>query len=112
MDADCGKCNHCRDMVKFGGSGRSKQSCVHRKCPNMAVQVADDDDLEYEEPIEQVDIDVDHRHITKTKRHFYKIEWPGRALKCVDGCTYYADALVGGRRVQVSTSLPFLFLFI
>lgn len=35
-------------MVKFGGSGRSKQACVHRRCPNMAVQVAEDcdDDLD------------------------------------------------------------------
>lgn len=42
--ADCGTCNHCKDMIKFGGSGRSKQACVHRRCPNMAVQVAEEDD--------------------------------------------------------------------
>ena len=29
-------------MVKFGGTGRSKQACVHRRCPNMAVQCAED----------------------------------------------------------------------
>ena len=28
---DCGKCNACKDMIKFGGSGRSKQACVHRR---------------------------------------------------------------------------------
>ena len=28
---DCGQCSHCKDMVKFGGSGRSKQACVHRR---------------------------------------------------------------------------------
>ena len=27
---DCGECNHCKDMVKFGGSGKSKQCCVNR----------------------------------------------------------------------------------
>ena len=32
----------------------SKQSCVLRKCPNMAVQVAEDDDIEAEDPIETV----------------------------------------------------------
>ena len=48
---DCGKCSHCKDMVKFGGSGRSKQACVHRRCPNMAVQVADDDG---EDDLEQI----------------------------------------------------------
>lgn len=28
---DCGKCNHCQDMVKFGGTGRGKQACVKRR---------------------------------------------------------------------------------
>ena len=87
-------------MVKFGGSGRSKQSCVHRKCPNMAVQVADDDDQDYEEGIEQIDIDVDHRPIKKAKRHFYKIEWQGDVLKEVEGFTYYSAAQVGGKLVS------------
>ena len=35
MKADCGKCNHCKNMTKFGGSGRSKQACILRKCPNV-----------------------------------------------------------------------------
>ena len=42
---DCGKCVACRDMVKFGGSGRAKQACHQRRCPNMAVKEAEDDDL-------------------------------------------------------------------
>ena len=29
--SDCGKCASCRDMIKFGGTGRSKQACVHRR---------------------------------------------------------------------------------
>ena len=28
---DCGKCSACADMVKFGGTGRSKQACVSRR---------------------------------------------------------------------------------
>ena len=28
---DCGKCTSCKDMVKFGGSGRSKQACQERR---------------------------------------------------------------------------------
>lgn len=31
---DCGKCSHCRDMIKFGGPGRKKQACILRKCTN------------------------------------------------------------------------------
>ncbi|GFT18091.1 hypothetical protein NPIL_265861 [Nephila pilipes] len=42
---DCGKCAFCKDMIKFGGTGRSKQACAKRKCPNMAVQEAEDDDI-------------------------------------------------------------------
>ena len=28
---DCGKCKSCRDMVKFGGTGRKKQCCEERR---------------------------------------------------------------------------------
>lgn len=28
---DCGKCTACKDMIKFGGSGKSKQACKHRR---------------------------------------------------------------------------------
>lgn len=47
--ADCGECVSCKDMVKFGGTGRSKQCCVHRRCPNLAVQEADDSEAEDDE---------------------------------------------------------------
>jgi len=29
---DCGECHHCKDKKKFGGPGRLRQACVHRKC--------------------------------------------------------------------------------
>ncbi|CAM9176570.1 unnamed protein product, partial [Lampetra planeri] len=40
--ADCGRCAFCRDMRKFGGPGRMKQSCLGRQCtcpmlPHVAV---------------------------------------------------------------------------
>ncbi len=38
-------------MVKFGGSGRTKQACKLRRCPNMAVQVVEDNDMETEEEV-------------------------------------------------------------
>lgn len=28
---DCGKCKSCKDMVKFGGTGRKKQCCEERR---------------------------------------------------------------------------------
>ncbi|XP_001606028.1 jmjC domain-containing histone demethylation protein 1 [Nasonia vitripennis] len=30
--ADCGECAYCQDMVKFGGTGRAKQTCLMRQC--------------------------------------------------------------------------------
>ncbi|ESO95380.1 hypothetical protein LOTGIDRAFT_52553, partial [Lottia gigantea] len=30
--ADCEECNFCKDMRKFGGPGRMKQSCISRQC--------------------------------------------------------------------------------
>lgn len=32
LRADCGDCHFCRDMKKFGGPGRMKQSCIARQC--------------------------------------------------------------------------------
>ncbi|XP_056625039.1 lysine-specific demethylase 2A isoform X1 [Triplophysa dalaica] len=32
MRTECGNCNYCRDMRKFGGPGRLKKSCVLRQC--------------------------------------------------------------------------------
>ena len=51
---DCGKCSACRDMVKFGGSGRSKQACVHRRCPNMALNQAEESEEETAEVEAQI----------------------------------------------------------
>lgn len=28
---DCGQCTYCRDMLKFGGTGRTKQACKVRR---------------------------------------------------------------------------------
>ncbi|KAK7087382.1 hypothetical protein V1264_021442 [Littorina saxatilis] len=40
--SECGECTFCKDMRKFGGPGRMKQTCVSRQCmapilPHMAV---------------------------------------------------------------------------
>ncbi|GAB6031109.1 hypothetical protein CHUAL_007917 [Chamberlinius hualienensis] len=32
LRADCGDCHFCKDMKKFGGAGRMKQSCISRQC--------------------------------------------------------------------------------
>ncbi|XP_069508039.1 F-box/LRR-repeat protein 19 isoform X2 [Ambystoma mexicanum] len=42
MRTECGECHFCKDMKKFGGPGRMKQSCLTRQCtapvlPHTAV---------------------------------------------------------------------------
>ena len=32
MRTECGECPFCKDMKKFGGLGRMKQTCVARQC--------------------------------------------------------------------------------
>ncbi len=49
---DCGSCTHCKDMIKFGGSGKSKQSCIKRNCLNMVESIntpSDDEDAEVDD---------------------------------------------------------------
>ena len=48
---DCGKCRNCLDMIKFGGTGKSKQGCIERICNEMVEKNVDNevsDDDEYE----------------------------------------------------------------
>ncbi|KYO28597.1 F-box/LRR-repeat protein 19 [Alligator mississippiensis] len=45
LRSECGECHFCKDMKKFGGPGRMKQSCLLRQCtapvlPHTAVCVA------------------------------------------------------------------------
>lgn len=37
---DCKSCPSCRDMVKYGGMGRLRQSCVRRRCARPLLPVA------------------------------------------------------------------------
>ncbi len=38
LSLDCGTCNFCKDMVKFGGQGKKKQCCKQRKCVIVSAQ--------------------------------------------------------------------------
>ncbi|KAJ8888136.1 hypothetical protein PR048_007623, partial [Dryococelus australis] len=38
MRSDCGECSYCHDMVKFGGLGRAKQTCIMRQCLQVSVK--------------------------------------------------------------------------
>ena len=38
MADDCRQCGPCRDKPKYGGTGKLKQACVHRKCVNLVLR--------------------------------------------------------------------------
>lgn len=40
LEIDCGECANCKNMIKYGGPGTSKQACIKRKCPNMEIVVS------------------------------------------------------------------------
>ncbi|KFM81899.1 DNA (cytosine-5)-methyltransferase PliMCI, partial [Stegodyphus mimosarum] len=101
---DCGKCSFCRDMIKFGGTGRGKQACKQRRCPNMAVQEADDNDILDDELDDAMDKKVQSfksnssaRHAKKTKEKIV-ISWIGEPVKKEEESskTFYEKASING----------------
>jgi len=96
MRSDCGKCNHCKDMTKFGGSGKSKQACILRKCPNMEVQDEGEDSMSEGEPEESLEKSpVKTPSKTKVKGKHKDVEWIGEGVK-KGRKTYYKSALLDG----------------
>jgi len=105
LKVDCGVCRHCRDMTKFGGSGKSKQACMERKCDNKSVGGIDledcDDDIEVESPSKsketqsKINLKETTPSKTKTKKKHKDLEWVGKGIK--EGrYTYYSSALLDG----------------
>ncbi|XP_072949109.1 DNA (cytosine-5)-methyltransferase PliMCI-like [Epargyreus clarus] len=113
---DCGQCNACRAMAKFGGHGRTKKACVRRLCPNMAVQQAEDSDPEDEEEYRQMAEKKEHDKIDEilpvklTGTNSRKIKWIGEPTKADATKVYFEkveidDAeLTIGDFVMVETS--------
>ena len=72
LASECGDCVHCKDMVKFGGSGKSKQACIKKKCQNMVekdadVGVSDDEGSEGEEVINKENNKTSSNKVSLTK---------------------------------------------
>lgn len=44
-------------MIKFGGTGRQKQGCHERRCANMAVKEAEEDDILDDESEDKILVD-------------------------------------------------------
>ncbi|XP_031847018.1 DNA methyltransferase 1a isoform X2 [Nomia melanderi] len=98
---DCGLCNACKDMIKFGGSGRSKQACVKRRCPNMAIQEAEDSDPENEEQFENlVDEEESRKKVFKELKK--DIVWMENQIAIDNQRTFYKSVMVGDEKIQLN----------
>ncbi|XP_030756300.1 DNA (cytosine-5)-methyltransferase 1-like [Sitophilus oryzae] len=99
MSPDCGECNFCKDMLKFGGPGRMKQSCKSRKCPNLAIANAELSDNEDE---------VEEKGVVKTKiKHCSKkivhknIEWEEESLVTYKNQKCYSSVIIDDIKISV-----------
>ncbi|KAB0791577.1 hypothetical protein PPYR_03377 [Photinus pyralis] len=91
--SDCGTCAHCRNMLKFGGTGRSKQACLMRRCPNMAIQAADDDSGDDDRTLAAL-LSVESK-TPLSKRIICEVRWIGSAAVEYNNRFYYNSAQVG-----------------
>lgn len=104
---DCGECNACRAMLKFGGHGRTKKACVRRLCPNMAVQQADDSEIEDEDDYQhiaekrQMDKIDDTVPVKLTGANTKKLKWIGEPIKADSTKIYYKRVEIDGAELQV-----------
>lgn len=91
---DCGQCKHCKDMVKFGGSGRSKQCCMERRCPNRMVAEAEDDDNEELAGIALEDGTIKPNKVHRIRRHTHRVTWSGEPIIKEAKRTYYKSVMI------------------
>ncbi|XP_025996917.1 DNA (cytosine-5)-methyltransferase PliMCI isoform X2 [Solenopsis invicta] len=102
---DCGVCVACKDKPKFGGRGIQKQACIKRRCPNLAIQEADDSDEEQYENEEQYD-NLEDKTVQETKAESFKelkkdIIWEKKDK--IDGQRkFYKSVIVGGEKIEIN----------
>lgn len=96
---DCGKCSKCLDMAKFGGTGRGKQCCIQRRCPNMAIQDAEESDSEEKENVNEEQV-KERKHMHVAKRILHDVSWVGEPAVAHNGRTYYSEANIGDISVK------------
>ncbi|XP_010129916.1 PREDICTED: DNA (cytosine-5)-methyltransferase 1, partial [Buceros rhinoceros silvestris] len=82
------RCKACQNMVKFGGSGRSKQACLQRRCPNLAVREADEDE-EVDDNIPEMPSPKKMLQGRKKKQNKSRISWVGEPIKSDGKKDYY-----------------------
>ncbi|XP_062975632.1 DNA (cytosine-5)-methyltransferase 1 isoform X2 [Elgaria multicarinata webbii] len=97
---ECGKCKACQDMIKFGGSGKSKQACQQRRCPNLAVKEADEDE-EVDDNIPEVPSPKKMLQGRKKKQSKSRISWVGDPVKSDGKKHYYQKVCIDSETLQI-----------
>uniref|UniRef100_A0A8C3UIA6 DNA (cytosine-5)-methyltransferase n=1 Tax=Catharus ustulatus TaxID=91951 RepID=A0A8C3UIA6_CATUS len=97
---ECGKCKACQNMVKFGGSGRSKQACLQRRCPNLAVREADEDE-EVDDNIPEMPSPKKMLQGRKKKQNKSRICWVGEPVKSDGKRDYYQRVCIDSETLEV-----------
>ncbi|XP_054859328.1 DNA (cytosine-5)-methyltransferase 1 isoform X2 [Eublepharis macularius] len=97
---ECGKCKACQDMIKFGGSGKSKQACLQRRCPNLAVKEADEDE-EVDDNIPEMPSPKKMLQGRKKKQNKSRISWVGDPVKSDGKKDYYQKVCIDSETLQV-----------
>ncbi|XP_077185875.1 DNA (cytosine-5)-methyltransferase 1 isoform X2 [Paroedura picta] len=97
---ECGKCKACQDMIKFGGSGKTKQACQQRRCPNLAVKEADEDE-EVDDNIPEMPSPKKMLQGRKKKQNKSRISWVGDPVKSDGKKNYYQKVCIDSEMLQV-----------
>ncbi|KAL4707840.1 hypothetical protein ACJJTC_001786 [Scirpophaga incertulas] len=103
---DCGECNACRAMAKFGGHGRTKKACIRRLCPHMAVEQAEDSDLDDDDDLNMAEKNLidkidDIVPVKLTGSNSRKIKWIGNPVKSDATKIYYDKVEIEGSQLQI-----------
>lgn len=104
QEPDCGYCRHCRDMVKFGGSGRSKQCCVNRRCPNMALadrEESDGEDLDGDLNLERLTTGRTPPRAHGIRKRARPTNWVGAPAAQEGRKTYYRKVMIEEEEISV-----------
>lgn len=98
--SDCGECSFCLDMVKFGGPGRAKQTCMMRQCLSPMLPVTAQCVFCHLDGWRQTPVSPQTKQLASLDGPSslmecsvcYEIAHPDCALSVLDGTEYAADA--------------------
>jgi len=99
---DCGECSHCKDMIKYGGTGKMKQKCKLRKCTNMEIKEEIMTEQEIKKEAKEKAKKKSAEVTTKEKDIDYK--WIGEPTK-IKSILYYEGVEVDGEIVNIGDNI-------